>query len=68
MNLDTRISTAINAAVRKEGQPNEVASLLTAWIGRVIDGSESADTRDALLRHVEALYDAVECKIEEYEE
>lgn len=68
MTLDTRIATAITSAVKQANQPAEVGSLLAAWIGRVMDGSENPDNRDALVRHVEALYDAVQCTIDEDEE
>lgn len=60
MTLDTRISTAIQGAVRNADQPPDLASILSTWMGRVMDGAESADNRDALMRLVDALYDSVQ--------
>lgn len=55
--LDPKLKESIESAVRKAGQPPELAQGLCAWLEAVSSGNEQLSDRDAINRRLEVLYD-----------
>ena len=59
MNLDRRVVTAIEEAVRDLGETPALAQKITAWLDSLAGGNARLSERDSTDRHVELLYRSV---------
>ena len=65
MNLDRRVVTAIEEAVREQGETPALAQKITAWLDSLAGGNARVAERDSTDRHVELLYESVVTETEE---
>jgi len=59
MNLDKRVVTAIEEAVKELGESPALAEKITAWLDSLAGGNDRLSDRDTTERHVELLYQTV---------
>ena len=57
MAIDTRITQAINEAVKEAGQPETLARRLIAWFEVVTSGNEDINDQATTARHLEVLFE-----------
>lgn len=60
MAIDKTIKLAIEHAVKKNGQSEQLSKKILAWVETVGAGSEDLHDREAGQRHLEVLFDAVQ--------
>jgi hypothetical protein len=65
MNLDKRVVTAINEAVKEAGETPALAEKIVAWIDSLAGGNARLADRDSADRHLELLYQNVIAEIDE---
>jgi len=61
MSLDSKITQAVDAAVAKAGQPEQLARRIRAWLEAVTSGNEDIHDTSSAGRHLDALYEQTQC-------